>query len=85
MQLVVPSAVRKAVSAATTTFTAISKIRLDFITLNSKFSTLNSKFSILNSQLSILNSQLVRADGIAAWIIAAAVFRLVVLGLLDFA
>ena len=36
MQLVVPSAVTNAVTAATTTFTAMSTIRFHFITLHSR-------------------------------------------------
>ena len=39
MQLVVPSAVKNAVSAATNTFTASSIIRCFFITINCQLST----------------------------------------------
>ena len=39
MQLVVPSAVKNAVSAATITFTASSIIRCFFITINCQLST----------------------------------------------
>ena len=42
MQLVVPSAVRNAVSAATNTFTASSIIRCFFITINCQLSTVRS-------------------------------------------
>jgi hypothetical protein len=42
MQLVVPSAVTKAVSAATITFTATSTIRFVFITLNYQLSIIRS-------------------------------------------
>ena len=45
MQLVVVMAVRKAVSAATTTFTAISISRVFFISLTSYHSPLTSKLS----------------------------------------
>ena len=46
MQLVVPSAVINAVSAATITFTAISIKRFVFIRYSHKFSIFNFQFSI---------------------------------------
>ena len=45
MQLVVPSAVTKAVSAATITFTTTSINRFFFITLNFQLSTFNYQLS----------------------------------------
>ena len=60
MQLVVPSAVRKAVRAATITFTATSTIRFVFITINyplgfAAWLAKNYQLSTINYPLSIIN------------------------------
>ena len=72
MQLVVVMAVRKAVAAATITFTAISIKRF--------FIIVNYQLSIINYQLSIINCQFQRVAPKGALLVLSGVVVVVALG-----